>query len=254
MSKRKLLIANWKMNPKLASDAVRRCARIRVVAKFGNVQVVVCPPAVFLSMLIQKTNGTKFSLGAQDAFWESEGPYTGEISPAQLASLDVSHVILGHSERRALGETDEDVRKKLTLALEYPFRTVLCIGERERDSEGAYLSFLENQIRAVLARVSRSKVKRLIIAYEPIWAVGARAKKADTPENLLEVVIFIRKVLSDMLGKQLAFSVPILYGGSVTAANAEAFLKNGGVEGLLVGRSSIDPKEFISIIKTAHRV
>ena len=182
------------------------------------------------------------------------GAYTGKISPAQIYALGVSYVILGHSEQRALGETSEMIQKKIKAALAYRLNVILCIGEKERDVRGHYLSVLKDEIKKSLGKIHSRDMRRLIIAYEPLWAIGAEAKRADTPDALFEIVIFIRKVLSDIYNKTVAFQVPVLYGGSVNAENAEAFLRGSGINGFLVGRASLDSKEFGEILKTAQRV
>ncbi|MBI2109068.1 MAG: triose-phosphate isomerase [Parcubacteria group bacterium] len=254
MKTKQLIVANWKMNPRTPKEARALFQSTkRTAGHLTKVQTVVCPPAVFLGLFSPLVSRNCF-LGAQDMFWEKEGAYTGKISPAQLHALNVSYVILGHSEERALGETNEDIQKKIRAAFEYRLNAILCIGEKERDHEGHYLSFLKEQIKKSLGKIPGKELGRLIIAYEPIWAIGALAKKADTPRALLEIVIFIRKVLSDMYDKSIAFQISILYGGSVNAQNAEAFLKDGGVNGLLVGRASLDTKEFTEILKITKQI
>ncbi len=256
--KNKIIVANWKMNPRTLSEARAIFHSVKRTARgLSRVQTIICPPFIFLdSLASKKTNA--YALGAQDAFWENTsaggGAYTGEISPAQLSALGVSYVILGHSERRALGETDEMIQKKLKAAIEYRLTVILCIGEKERDARGEYLMFLKDELKKSIGKISTQDFRRLIVAYEPIWAVGAKAKKADTPEALLETVIFIRKVLNDIYGAPVAFQVPILYGGSVHMHNARAFMADGGVSGLLVGRASLDPKEFSEILKRAQEL
>ncbi|MBI2048257.1 MAG: triosephosphate isomerase [Parcubacteria group bacterium] len=258
MKSKKIIVANWKMNPRTPREARSIFQKIKRTANaLTGVRTIICPPFVFLGTLHSHAT-TVCALGAQDVFWKNTkggvGAYTGKVSPAQLYSLGVSHVILGHSEQRALGETNETIQKKIKASFEYRLNVILCVGEIERDSRGYYLSFLKDEIKKSLGKISGKELKRLLIAYEPIWAVGAHAKRADTPEALLEIVIFIRKVLSDIYGKSIAFKIPILYGGSVDAGNAHAFLKNGGVQGLLVGRASLNPREFNEILKIAQRI
>tara|TARA_Y100000031_G_scaffold111703_2_gene123188 strand:+ start:1319 stop:2095 length:777 start_codon:yes stop_codon:yes gene_type:complete len=254
MKIKRIIVANWKMNPRTTQEARKNFLHVKKTAeKLTKVQTVITPPFIFLESFSKETS-RRCALGAQDVFWKKEGSYTGEISPAQLYDLNVTHVILGHSERRRLGESDEIIRDKIKAALEYRLNVILCIGESERDTEGHYLAFLKNEIKKSLERIPKKQLARLIVAYEPIWAVGAKAKFADTPESLFETSIFIRKILSDTFSKKIAFQVPILYGGSVTEHNAENFLKNGGVDGLLVGRASLDFKEFSKILKIAQNV
>ena len=253
MNNKKLIVANWKMNPRTLFEANTYFGKIKRKANaLTRVQTVICPPFLFLDSLSKKATRT-CALGAQNAFFETEGAHTGEISPAQLYALNVSYVILGHSERRALGETDELIREKIMASLMYRLNVILCVGEKERDATGQYLSFLKDQIKKSLSKIPAKQLTRLIIAYEPIWAVGAKAKSSDTPESFFEVAIFIRKILSDLFGKSFAFHVPILYGGSVNRHNAGEFLKEGAVAGLLIGRASLDSEEFNEILKIAQQ-
>jgi len=253
---KKLIVANWKMNPKSLREAHVLYAAIRKTGmRLHNVETVVCPPYVFLESLSKKSGGHRVMLGAQDVSFKKGGPYTGEISSTMLFEVGVRYVIIGHSERRAIGETDEDVSKKIKVALKDGLRVVLAIGESVRDEEGTYLSVVASQIRASLSGVPRSLVSNLVVAYEPIWAVGAASGDSeDTPAALVEMVIFIRKILDELYGKPLAMSTPILYGGSVTPKNAKAFLQEGGVSGLLVGRASNDPKKFNEILEIANEI
>ena len=252
---KKLIIANWKMSPTSAHNAKDIFRRVRKTSReLQNVETVICPPFVFLSDLGKMVESAKCVIGAQDIFWEDQGSYTGEISAPQLDRLGARYVILGHSERRALGETDVIVNKKVKTCLHSGFRAVLCIGEEERDPNGAYLRFIKEQLTASLAKIVIKNPKSLVIAYEPVWAISSHHKGADTPESALEMSIYIRKVLSGILGKRIALEVLVLYGGSVDDTNAEGFLKAGGVQGFLVGRASLDPRIFSEILRTAEKV
>jgi triosephosphate isomerase len=253
--KKRLIIGNWKMNPWKAEDARKIFDGVKKEAgKLAHVQTVVCPPFVFLSDLAKKSSGHRAVLGAQDVFSEMEGAYTGEISPLMLSDVGAKYVIIGHSERRALGETDEIINKKILTALKMGLMVVLCVGERDRDAGSEYFSFIKNQIETALAKVPKRSLANVVIAYEPVWAIGAKATSADTPADFLEITIFIRKTLSDMFDRTSAHSVPVLYGGSVNEENAESFLKEGEADGLLVGRASLDPKKFITILKIAEKI
>lgn len=250
---KKLIIANWKMAPATLASARELFTKTKRVAQnLNRITTVICPPFVFLGVFSKSARTQRCRLGAQDIFWKSDNARTGEISPEQLKSMGVSSVIVGHSERRALGEDDEVVNRKVLSCMRNRLRVILCIGESNRDSEGAYLRFIETQIEKSLAKVSRPMLSNLVIAYEPIWAVGSYAKRADTPDELFEMVIFIKKVLSDRFGKKHALGIPVLYGGSVNERNAASFLKHGGADGLLIGRASLDPKQFSNILKTVE--
>ena len=253
---KKIIIANWKMNPKTARDAVRLAGVVaRGVKNVKNVEVVLAPPFVFVPILYPKpyTLNPNLKLGAQDVFYEKKGVYTGEISPLQLKAYGVRLVIVGHSERRALGETDEIVNKKLKAVLSESMRAVLCVGEKERTKDEAFPQIVRDEIHSGLRKIKKSLFKNLIIAYEPIWAIGGGGRrhhgKADTPRDVYEMSLMIRRELYRMLGRHIALKIPILYGGSVDEKNAKEFVKEGGVDGLLVGGASLNHKKFVRIVK-----
>ncbi len=259
MQKKKLIVGNWKMNPWKIEDARRIFDGVKKEAgKLSRVQTVVCPPFVFLSDLAQRANKhtgeRRVVLGAQNVFYEMEGAYTGEVSPLALSSVGAKYVIIGHSERRAFGETDEVINKKVLAALKMGLAIVLCVGEKEREAEGKYFQFIKNQIETALAKAQKRSLSNVVIAYEPVWAIGADASGADTPADFVEMAIFIRKTLSDMFDRTSAHAIPVLYGGSVDEKNAESFLKEGDADGLLVGRASLDPVKFVKILKIAEKV
>lgn len=250
---KKLIVANWKMNPTSASQArLLFTATFAAARKLKNTKAIVCPPFVFASLL-RASRSARLAIGAQDVFFESAGGYTGEISPGMLASLGVSYVIVGHSERRRMGETNEVVSKKIKAARAHHLTPIVCIGELERDDEGNYLAFVRRQIVESLATVPRKDAAALVIGYEPVWAVGEKAVRADTPEDFLEISIFIRKTLADLYSKNIAEKIPVLYGGSVSEKNARDFLEQGKAGGLLVGRASLDAKKFSEILFNADQ-
>lgn len=253
--KKQLIIGNWKMAPWKADDARKIFDGVKKEAgKLARVQTVMCPPFVFLSDLSKRVSGHRVVLGAQNVFSEMEGAYTGEISPLMLSSIGAKYVIIGHSERRAVGETDEMTNKKFLVALKMGLIAVLCVGEKERDTEGKYFSFIKNQIETAFLKVPKRMLAGTVIAYEPVWAIGKNATGVATPADLIEMTIFIRKTVSDMFDRASAQAIPILYGGSVDEKNAESFLKEGEADGLLVGRASLDPKKFISILQIAEKI
>lgn len=256
---KKLIIANWKMNPENCEEAKSIFRKTQKVAEeCRNIKTVVCPPFVFLSPLHKIVQRGNSVLGAQDVFWENalkdQGAHTGEISVGMLHSLDVRFVILGHSEKRALGETDEAVSRKIEAVVSENMTAIVCVGERERDDEGEYIHFIQDEVKRSLAGFSKKDISRIIIAYEPLWAVGPHAERADTPDGLFEMTILIRKTLADLLGRKNALTVRILYGGSVNEENAGAFLARGHADGLLVGRASLYPDVFGKILKVADIV
>lgn len=249
----KLIVANWKLAPDSPREARELFLAIkRVSGNLRRTQAVICPPAIFLPDLA-KANGSnkRLSLGGQDAFWLKEGAWTGQIGPSMIRKAGAQYLILGHSERRAMGDSDEVVNQKLKLALSEGLRVILCVGERERDSHGQYLKVISQQLEMALNKVPKKFANQLIIAYEPVWAIGERAKASDTPHGFLEQAIFIRKVLSHWADRQQLMSVPILYGGSVDQKNALSFLTEGQADGLLVGRASLRTDQFTEILKLA---
>ena len=255
MNNKKIIIANWKMNPLSLTEAKRIFLGIKKTAHtLRNVQSVVCPPALYISELKKLVSGHRCVLGTQDVFFERNGAYTGEMSAAMLAKTGAKYAIVGHSERRAFGETDEVVNKKILAALKEGLVAVLCVGERERDEHARYFDFIRGELEGALRGVPKNMIQKLIIAYEPIWAVGREAKGSDTPEGTFETTLFIRKILADIFDKKTAMSMPVLYGGSVNEKNAREFLLHGGVQGLLVGRASLIGAQFTEILKEADRV
>ena len=247
---KKLIIANWKMNPRTAREAVRLARNIeRGVKSLRDVKIALVPPFIYLPII---KNTAYLKLGAQDAFWERTGAYTGEISALQLKALGVKLVIVGHSERRALGETNEIINKKLKAVLKTGMRAVLCVGEAERQKEIAFPKIIRDELHEGLARVKKSLLRNLVIAYEPIWAIGSG--REDTPKNVYEITIIIRRELYRMIGKRSASKIPVLYGGSVDDKNAYDFIKEGAVDGLLVGGASLNAKKFVRLLKEINKI
>jgi len=240
------------MNPESTAETKKIFTTLkRSVKKYRKVDVVVCPPFLYLQTLLSFTRGG-VAIGAQDCFWEDAGSYTGEVSALQLAKERIDYCIVGHSERRELGETDGEVNKKVLALLKVKMTPIICIGEKERDKDGFYLAHLKDQLKLALKGVKQKDLVNIVIAYEPIWAIGAKAKKVITGEDLHQMTIFIRKVLSDLYTHRTAFNAPILYGGSVNEDNAEQIISEGEVQGFLVGRASLDPKSFTQIIEIVH--
>lgn len=252
---KKIIIANWKMNPASTKEAISIFSPVkRTAGTLKNVQTIICPPFVHLSELNKKVSGHRCVLGGQDVFYENKGAYTGEVSTKMLTSLGIKYVIVGHSERRALGETNEDVNKKISAAMKNGLTPILCIGEKERDTDAKYLNFIRVQIKEALKNIPKNKISNIIIAYEPVWAIGSSDENADTSEGVFETVLFIRKVLSEIVINSRALDMSILYGGSVNKKNTESLLKEGGVQGLLVGGASLNANIFSAIIKIADKI
>ncbi|MBI5134375.1 MAG: triose-phosphate isomerase [Candidatus Taylorbacteria bacterium] len=248
-----LIVGNWKMNPETAEEARSVFSAVaRLAAKHKGQSVVVAPPAAFIASLSKK--GSPLSVAVQDVSHEASGAFTGSVSAKQAKSAGASYAIIGHSERRAVGDTDELVAKKASRALEAGLRIVLCVGETERDEHAQYLRNVRGQVLSVLSAIDKKEAKDIAIAYEPVWAIGKSYDTAPSPLDIHEMVIYIRKVAAEALGKKLGLAIPVLYGGSVDSKNAKDFLSNAGIDGLLVGRQSLDPKAFGSIIEYAASI
>lgn len=248
-----LVIGNWKMNPQSEKAAVTLFSEVgKAASRMRGVEVGIAAPFVYLPALAKLAKGKRLALLAQDAFWENLGARTGEVSFPMLKSVGITKTILGHSERRALGETDEEVHKKVLAALKGDHRVVVCVGEAKRDAQGHYLGVVEKQLRAALTGVSKTKLGNIVIAYEPTWAIGTG--NTATPEDAHEMKLFIQKVLADLFGRSALSKIRVLYGGSVTKGNAETLMREGAVDGFLVGGASLRAAEFIEIAKIASTV
>jgi len=244
---KRILVANWKNHPESSAraaiilDGLQKKSQI-----FKKISTYIAPPSTYFESASKKIKGFA-NLASQDMFFATDGTFTGAITPDISKSFGVKLAILGHSERRALGETNEVVSDKMKTTLRSGFIPLLCVGETERDQEGNHFEFIREELELSLNGVRRKDdARKLVIAYEPVWAIGKKAKEAMQPEELSEMVIFIRKVLTDIFGRDSAEEIPILYGGSVDATNAKELMR-AGVDGLLVGRASLDPKIFASI-------
>ncbi|MEK9181929.1 MAG: triose-phosphate isomerase [Patescibacteria group bacterium] len=252
MARKKIIIGNWKMNPGTMKDAEQLFKKIvKSVNRTKKTEIIICAPFIYLDEL-NKIQTSKVKLGAQDAFWDEAGPYTGEISSDMLYNLGVRYVILGHSERRSLGETNTLVNKKIKGALASGLVPILCVGENTRDASHAYFNMVKEQVVECLQGISKNSISKVIIAYEPVWALSSTLPRKDaTALDAQEMAIFIRKILSDKFGSE-AGRIRIIYGGSANEKDAGDFLKNGGIDGLLPGRASLDALKFVEIINIAE--
>ena len=253
MPNKRIVVANWKMNPLTEKEAEKLWTAVaRNISALRKTEVVICPPFIYVEEL--KKLSRKIILGAQNAFPGDIGAFTGEVSSEMLYLSGARYVILGHSERRARGETDADINKKIKSALDSGLRPMLCVGETIRDEEHGYFNSVKDQLEAGLQGISKDSLKNIIIAYEPVWALSSTPGRRDAaPEDSSEMAIFIRKVLSDKFGRE-ASRVKILYGGSVNDRDAEGFLTQGGVDGLLVGKASLNAEKFVNIIKISEKM
>ena len=243
-----LIIANWKCNPLTIKEAQELFQAINKGAeKNKKAEIVVCPPFLFVFNLKPYTLHLK--LGAQDCFWEQKGAYTGEISPSMLKDAGCEYVIVGHSERRKyFGETDEMISKKIKSVLEAGLVPIFCAGETEEERKKQETEIiLRKQIIFGLEAISKAEIGKIVIAYEPVWAIGTG--NPCSIEEAQKTGLFIRKLLADNYGPA-SQKTKIIYGGSVNAKNAAGYIREGGLEGLLVGGASLDPKEFAEIAKS----
>jgi triosephosphate isomerase len=242
------IAANWKMNKTVAEASEFVDALLPRIAATQH-DVVICPPFTALAEVVERRRGTAVRVAAQNMHWEEAGACTGEISAPMLVELDVEAVILGHSERRQLfGETDEALARKVPAALAADLEPILCVGETEeaRDADQTE-TVLERQLQADLAAVAAADLTRVVIAYEPIWAIGTG--RTATPDQAQEVCAFIRDVLRARGGA--ADAIRILYGGSVKPANAAELLVLPDVDGALVGGAALDADDFAAIVEAA---
>jgi triosephosphate isomerase len=245
----KLIAANWKMY----KTPDQTCAFFReflpMVAGHDRDEVAVCPPFIDLPAATEAAKGSNVAIGGQDLYWEKEGAFTGEISPTMLLALGCTHVIIGHSERRQyFGETDDTVNLKLKGALAAGLTPIVCVGEvlEEREA-GLTDDVLRRQCVRAFHKLSGRKAAKLVIAYEPVWAIGTG--KTATPQMATEAHALIRNEVGKALGDELAKNVRILYGGSVKPENAKALMSEEEIDGALVGGASLDPKSFAAIVK-----
>jgi triosephosphate isomerase (TIM) len=247
---RKLLIAgNWKMYKTPAEAQSFLHTFLPLVKDVSHREIVICPPAVDLATALHSAKGSEVMVGAQNMHFAEEGAFTGETSASMLLALGVTHVILGHSERRQyFGETDEDVNKKLITALKHHMVPIVCIGEHEQQREsGMTQQVVCQQISRAIHGIDAGKLHRMVIAYEPIWAIGTG--KTATPALAAEAHLMIRSEVAGLVGRRIADEMRILYGGSVKPDNAEALLNQPEIDGALVGGASLDPHSFSAIVK-----
>lgn len=247
---KKIVIANWKMNPVSEVEALKLFKSIVKNQKdIKGMDVVVCAPSVFLSNL-SKLKLSKVALGAQNVFYEDSGAYTGEVSPKMLSSRKIKYCIVGHSERRSMGETDADCNKKLIALLKNKITPILCVGEKDRLPDHGYLNFVKHQLEQALSGIPKSAFTKIVIAYEPVWAIGSNAVREVTPAECQEMILYIRKLIAGMSDPKVAHGVRVIYGGSVNEKNIKSLATTGNADGFLVGRDSLVAKKFLNIIQS----
>ena len=251
MQRLPLLAGNWKMHKTVreAVELVKALDEGLGSAPLTDREVLVCPPFTALSAVADALpQGGRIRLGSQNVWWAEKGAYTGEVSPGMVKDLGCRYVIIGHSERRAIfGETDALCQKKVRAVLDYGMSPILCVGEslEERDA-GLTRSKVEGQVRGALEGLSETDGERVVIAYEPIWAIGTG--KSDTPQNANETCGHIRAVLGSVLGESVARKIRIQYGGSVKPDNIDAYMGQPEIDGALVGGASLEAPSFLRIV------
>lgn len=247
-----MIIANWKMNPASLEEASKLFAASRLASSsLKNTDVLICSPFIYLPALARLQRPKNLFLGAQNIASEEKGAFTGEVSATMIKNLGINFCLIGHSERRALGETNEVIRKKLQTAFNVGLSPILCVGEKTRDKEGTHLEFIKNQLKECLSGLSKKNLVGLTLAYEPVWAIGKSWTEAMNPTDVHEMTLFIKKMAGEMFGKDVADSFNILYGAAVEPENTAQFFKQGNIAGLLVGHASLVPDKFSAILKAA---
>lgn len=249
--RRPIVAGNWKMNLDRASAIALAKAVVQGVESFPGVDVALCPPFVYLSAVAEAVAGSRVALGAQNLYPEPKGAFTGEISPLMLRDVGCTFVILGHSERRAMGESSDFVNEKVLAALEAGLKPIVCVGETLRQrKENKTAAVIRRQVDGSLAGLSAEQLSRCVIAYEPVWAIGTGENA--TPEQAEEVQAEIRQLIAVRYGKDAADALRIQYGGSVTPANAESLMKMPDVDGGLIGGASLKADSFLAIVAAAQ--
>ncbi len=254
MTRRKIIAGNWKMNTRCKDAVSLAQAIVKAVGETTPVEVALCPPAVYLAAVADAVAGTPVELGAQNMSAEADGAFTGEVNAGMLTDVGCRMVILGHSERRQqMGETDAQVSKKLLAALAGNLVPIVCVGETLEQREAELTEkVVETQIRGSLAGLDEVRAAGIVIAYEPVWAIGTG--KTATPEQAESVHAFIRQLLGKMFTTDIAGQMRIQYGGSVKPSNAAELLGQPNIDGALVGGASLKAEDFLGIIQAASTI
>ncbi len=249
MKRTKLMAANWKMFKTPAETRDFFAAFLPMIEGHTRDEVVVCPPFVCIAAAVEAAAGSRVGIGGQNVYWEKQGAFTGEVAAPMLVAAGCTHVIIGHSERRQyFGETDETVNRKLEASLEAGLTPIVCIGEvlEEREA-GITEDVLRRQCTNAFRGISARKAAKMVIAYEPVWAIGTG--KTATPQIAADAHLVIRGEAAKAFGKEFADALRILYGGSVKPENAHALMSEEDIDGALVGGASLDAKSFTAIVK-----
>ena len=245
--RKKVIAGNWKMNM-LPNETINFIEGLSQEIKGVKNEIILCVPYTDLFYALLTAQNTNIKIGAQNMHWKEKGAYTGEISGQMLKSIGVEYVIIGHSERRQyFAETDETVNLKVKSALENNLKPIICVGETlEQREHGETEKIIESQIKLALKDLTKEQIRAIIIAYEPVWAIGTG--KTATPEEANNVIKYIRKQIKELYNEEIAENIIIQYGGSVKASNAEELFNMSDIDGALVGGASLNFKEFSEIV------
>lgn len=243
-----ILVANWKAYVETLAQVKKLVLASKKISDARKHEVILAVPGAYLGLL-SVGNKTRVKFAGQNVSDVSAGAHTGEVTAGMLRGAGATHVIIGHSERRAQGETDELLVRKVKQAIRSGLTPIVCVGESERDEQAHYLAHLRTQVTSIFAPLSAKDRTRLVLAYEPVWAIGKSASEGISPEDLTEMVSYLRKVLSTFFPGKGAENVPILYGGAVEPSNAKALTVGTGVQGLLVGHASAQVSSFSALAK-----
>ena len=252
MSRKKIIAGNWKMNVKPSETAALVKAVAEATKDYAGVDIVCCTPAIDIPAAVAAAEGTQVEVGAENAHWEEKGAYTGEISTGMLLDAGAKYVIIGHSERRQyFGETDETVNKRTRAVIAAGLTAIVCVGETLEEREAGKLNeVIERQMNVGLKDVSAADCDKLVIAYEPVWAIGTG--KTATPDQAQEVHALIREILAKLVGAETAETVRIQYGGSMKPSNAAELLAKKDIDGGLIGGAALKAEDFAGIIAAAN--
>lgn len=247
--RRKVIAGNWKMNKNI-QETETYINELKELVKDTQNEVIICVPFIDLCKAVKTAKGTNIKIGAQNVYFEEKGAYTGEVSPKMLADTGVEYVIIGHSERREyFNETDETINKKLKAALAHGLKPILCVGETlEQREQGITKMWITGQVRYDMEGLSKDEAQNIIIAYEPIWAIGTG--KTASKEDANEALKWIREEIEKLYDKELADEIIIQYGGSVKSSNAGELFAMSDIDGGLVGGASLEPTEFAKIVNS----
>ena len=246
-----LIVGNWKAFINSPKEGLALLKKIDIgLPRTMRSTIVACPPALLVAHVRDKYRGKRIALGVQDISLSARGPHTGEVTAELARSCGATYAIVGHAERRALGEDSSVIAREARAALDSRLTPIICVGEGARDREGHYYTTIETMLAESMRLVLPHELTRIVIAYEPVWAIGAAV--APDPRVVHESLLFIRKTLASLYGRDSALKVKIIYGGAVDADTARDLLVTGNAGGFLVGRASVDAHNFLGIIKACH--